>query len=105
MEKMKEPQIVRKDFGKLKVLLSFWGEKNRQIVGGKMVEGEVKKGLKIEVLRNNAAVSHGRLINLQKNKKDIADAGKGEEVGILFEGSEKIQEGDYLVFYTQEKNF
>ncbi|HOX30255.1 MAG TPA: translation initiation factor IF-2 [Candidatus Paceibacterota bacterium] len=105
MDKMKEPQIVRKDIGKLKVLLSFWAEKNRQIVGGKITEGEVKKGVKIEVVRNNAVVSHGRLINLQKNKKDIVDAGKGEEVGILFEGSEKIQEGDYLVFYTQEKNF
>jgi translation initiation factor IF-2 len=105
MDKLKEPQIIRKDLGKLKVLLSFWGEKNRQIVGGKIVEGEVKKGVKIEVVRNNAVLSQGRLINLQKNKKDITEAGKGEEVGILFEGSEKIQEGDYLVFYTQERNF
>ena len=51
MEKMKVPQIVRKDLGKLKVLLSFWAEKSRQIVGGKIVEGEVKKGVKIEVFR------------------------------------------------------
>jgi translation initiation factor IF-2 len=105
MDKLKEPQIIRKDVGKLKVLLSFWGEKSRQIVGGKIVEGEVKKSVKIEVVRNNAVISQGRLINLQKNKKDITEAGKGEEVGILYEGSEKIQEGDYLVFYTQERNF
>ncbi len=105
MEKMKTPQIIRKDLGKLKVLFSFWGEKNRQIIGGKMVEGEVKKGVKIEVSRNGVTINQGRLINLQKNKKDIADAGKGEEVGILYEGSEKIQEGDYLIFYTQERNF
>ena len=103
-DRVKIPQIVRKDLGKLKVLLSFWGEKNRQIVGGKIVEGEVKKGVKIEVFRNERLVTQGRLINLQKNKRDIAEAGKGEEVGILYEGSEKIQEGDYLVFYTQEKN-
>ena len=50
-------------------------------------------------------IGTGRLINLQKNKKDIDDAGKGEEVGILYEGQEKIQEGDYLVFYVQEKSF
>lgn len=103
-DRVKIPQIVRKDLGKLKVLLSFWGEKNRQIVGGKIVEGEVKKGVKIEVFRNERLVTQGRLINLQKNKRDIAEAGKGEEVGILYEGSEKIQEGDYLVFYIQEKN-
>lgn len=105
MEKMKAPQIVRQEVGKLKVLLSFWAEKNRQIVGGKITEGEVKKGVKVEVLRNNGIVNQGRLINLQKNKKDITGAQKGEEVGILYEGTEKIQEGDYLVFYTQEKNF
>lgn len=105
MDRAKTQEIVRKDLGKLKVLLSFWAEKNRQIVGGKMVEGEIKRGVKIEIIRNEKFVGSGRLINLQKNKKDIDDAGKGEEVGILFEGSEKIQEGDYLVFFVQEKNF
>lgn len=105
MERAKTQEIVRKDVGKLKVLLSFWAEKNRQIVGGKIVEGEVKRGVKIEVVRNEKMIGTGRLINLQKNKKDIDDAGKGEEVGILYEGQEKIQEGDYLVFYVQEKSF
>jgi translation initiation factor IF-2 len=105
MEKIKTPQIERKDLGKLKVLLSFWAEKNRQIVGGKIVEGEVKKGVKIEVFRGESLVGSGRLVNLQKNKKDIDKAGKDEEVGILYEGSQKIQEGDILVFYTQERNF
>jgi translation initiation factor IF-2 len=105
MEKAKVAQIVRKDLGKMKVLLSFWAEKSRQIVGGKITEGEVKKGVKIEVFRNEKMVGQGRLINLQKNKKDIGQAGKGEEVGILYEGQEKIQEGDYLVFYVQEKSF
>jgi len=50
-------------------------------------------------------IGQGKLINLQKNKKDIAVAGKGEEVGILYEGQVKIQEKDCLVFYTQEKTF
>lgn len=104
MERMRTPQIERKDWGKLKVLLSFWADKNRQIVGGKMIEGEVKRGVKIEVIRGEDPLAQGRLVNLQKNKKDIVHAGKGDEVGILYEGSEKIQEGDYLVFYTQEKN-
>jgi translation initiation factor IF-2 len=105
MERAKVSEIVRKDVGKLKVLLSFWAEKNRQIVGGKIIEGEVKRGVKIEVLRNDLIIDRGRLINLQKNKKDIDDAGKGEEAGILYEGAEKIQEGDYLVFFINEKNF
>ncbi len=105
MEKFRTPRIARKDLGKLKVLLSFWADKNRQIVGGKMIDGEVKKGVKIEVMRNQNLIGQGRLINLQKNKKDIPQAGKGDEVGILYEGDQKVQEGDQLVFYVQEKNF
>lgn len=105
MEKAKTPQIVRNDIGKLKVILSFWAQNSRQIIGGKMVEGMVKKGVKIEVIRNERVIGQGKLINLQKNKKDIASADKGDEIGILYEGGEKIQEGDYLLFYTQERSF
>jgi len=104
MGRIRTPKMERKDLGRLKVLLSFWADKGRQIVGGKVIDGEVKKGVKIEVFRGENSVGQGRLINLQKNKKDIPDARKGDEVGILYEGQEKIQEGDHLVFYVQEKN-
>jgi len=57
------------------------------------------------VVRNEKIIGAGRLINLQKNKKDIDDAGKGEEVGILYEGAEKIQEGELSDVYVQEKSF
>ena len=103
MEKILEPETVRNDLGKLKVLVHFWAEKNRQIVGGRIIEGMVKKGTLIEAHRGEEIIAKGRMINLQKNKKDIEKAGKGEEVGILFEGSGKIAESDILVIYTQER--
>ncbi len=103
MEKRMASEKVRTDLGKLKVLIVFLTEKNRQIVGGKMTEGEIKKGTQIEVLRQNEVVGRGRLINLQKNKKDIERAGKGEECGILYEGDVKIAQGDVLQIYTEER--
>ena len=83
MERILEPEVVKTNLGKLKVLVSFWSEKKRQIVGGRMTEGEIKKGTLIEVIRNDEIIDQGRLINLQKNKKDIKKASKGDEVGIL----------------------
>ena len=103
MEKRVAPEKVRTDLGKLKVLVIFLTEKNRQIVGGKMTEGEIKKGTQIEVFRQDELVGRGRLINLQKNKKDIDKAGKGEECGLLYEGNVKIEEGDVLQIYTEER--
>ncbi|MBU4204953.1 hypothetical protein KKH26_02120, partial [Patescibacteria group bacterium] len=103
MEKSLTPEIVRQDIGKVKTLVVFWGEKNRQIVGGKIINGEVRKGLKIEVLRENEKVGEGKIVNLQRNKKDAERLIKGDECGVLFEGNTKIQEGDILVFYTEER--
>ena len=111
LEKTLEPETVRTDVGKLKTLLVFWGEKNRQIVGGKITEGELKKGLKLEVFRDDPStgsgqvkkIGSGRIINLQRDKKDIDKLSKGDEAGILFEGNTKIEKGDILQAYVEER--
>lgn len=103
MGKMTAPEVIRTDLGKVKVLIIFRTEKNRQIVGGRVIEGEVKKGTLIEVLRDEQIIGRGKLVNLQKNKKDVEKALKREECGILYEGDVKIKEGDILQFYTQKK--
>jgi translation initiation factor IF-2 len=103
MEKIVAPEEVRIDLGKVKVLAKFLAEKNRQIVGGRVIEGEVKKGSLIEVFRNEEKIGQGKMINLQRNKKDVDSVSKGEECGILYEGDTKIEEGDILVIYTEER--
>lgn len=103
MEKSLEMEVTRRDLGKLKTLLVFWGEKNRQIVGGKITEGELNKGSKVEVLRNEEKIGQGKIINLQRDKKDIDKLTKGSEAGILFEGNVKVEKGDILVAYTEER--
>lgn len=103
MGKVLEPETIRKDLGKVKTLVIFRTQKNRQIVGGKIIEGELKRGLKIEVFRDEKKVGAGKLINLQRNKKDVERLVKGDECGVLYEGNVKIQEGDILVMYTEEK--
>src|SRR3989339_78727 len=103
LERSLEAEIVRNDIGKLRTLLVFWGEKNRQIVGGKITEGEFKKGLKLEVFRDDKKVGSGRIINLQRDKKDVDLARKGDEAGILFEGNIKIEKGDIVVAFVEER--
>ncbi|MDP2966982.1 MAG: translation initiation factor IF-2 [bacterium] len=116
MEKIVEPKEVRKDLGKVKVLAKFLTEKNRQIIGGRVTEGEIKKGALIEVFRpgrgtggggTEEKIGQGKMINLQRNKKNAALISKGEECGILFESIYPpdviIEEGDILLFYTEEK--
>jgi len=103
MERGLRPEIVRTDLGKVKTLVIFLTEKNRQIIGGKVIEGEVKKGALIEIFRGENSVGKGKLVNLQKNKKDVDRIPKGEECGFLYEGDTKIEEGDILVIYQEER--
>ncbi|MFZ3054399.1 MAG: translation initiation factor IF-2 [Minisyncoccales bacterium] len=92
----------RTDLGKVEVLAIFRTEKNRQIVGGNVIDGEVQKGASLEIFRNGEKVGQGRIIELQSNKKDFDVVKKGRESGILYQGSERIKEGDELVVYKEE---
>ena len=39
----------------------------------------------------------------RNNKKDVDELTKGDEAGILFEGNIKIEKGDVLVAYIEER--
>lgn len=103
MEKITESETVRIDLGKFKALVIFWTEKNRQIIGGKIIEGMIKKGVSIEVFREEEEIGRGRVISLQKNKKDVEKAVKGDECGILYEGNAKVEVGDILLIYEEKR--
>ncbi len=97
------PEIVRTDLGKLKVLAIFKRGKHDMIVGGRVSNGKVVKGTFIEVEREGAIIGKGRLANLQQNKANAEEVKQGNECGITFEGEVKIQEGDTLIIYSEEK--
>ncbi len=103
MGKVLSTEVVRQDLGKIKVLVIFRTEKSRQIVGGKIIEGFVKKRSHIEVWRGEEKMGKGKMLSLQKNKKEIEEAKKGDEVGMLYEGSARIEEGDILAIYIEER--
>ncbi|MCK9447219.1 translation initiation factor IF-2 [bacterium] len=102
MERKLTKEKERIDLGKIEVLAIFRTEKNRQIVGGNVTEGEVQKGASLEIFREGGKVGQGRIIELQTSKKDFDVVKKGKECGILYQGSERIKEGDELVVYREE---
>lgn len=103
MEKIVEPEIIKKELGKMKILIVFRGEKNKQVVGGRVLKGKIKKGSVIDVSRNEEIIGKGKLVNLQKDKRNVDECEIRDECGVLFEGSGKIEEGDILVFYQEER--
>ena len=78
--------------GSLKVLAVFLTDKNRQILGGKVTSGEIRKGSKVEIFRGEDFIGNGKIINLQKAKKDVGLVKATEECGLMIEGQERVQE-------------
>lgn len=95
--------IERVDLGRLKVLAIFKKGKKDMIVGGRVTQGEVRKGCLVEIKRDEEIVGQGKLINLQHDKINAETVSQGKECGITFEGREKIMEGDTLLFYIEEE--
>jgi translation initiation factor IF-2 len=103
MEAIMKSETVRINLGKVKISVIFLTQKNRQIIGGKVIEGEIKKGTQVEIFRNEELIGRGKMVGLQKNKKDVEKVAKGQECGMLFEGSVRIEAGDILTIYVEEK--
>lgn len=103
MEKRVEPETVKKSLGKVKILAIFKTEKNRQIIGGRIVSGKILKGASSEIFRNEEKVGSGKIVTLKRDQNEIGQAEKGKECGILYEGDIEIEEGDILEVFVKER--
>ncbi len=103
MKNIYQPEIVRKDLGKLEVLAIFRTENKSQIVGGKVLEGEIENNAMVEIWRHEAFVDKGKISKLQSGKQDVNFVEQGKECGINYEGRPIIEVGDTLLFYKEEE--
>ena len=103
LSKLLEPEVIRHPLGKLKVLALFKKEKDRQVVGGKVISGQIKKNTLINIVRDDKKVGQGKIIQLQRNKKETEEVSKDQECGIMFQGTIRVEEKDILEFYEEER--
>jgi len=84
--------------GTLEILAVFSQPKNdKQVVGGKVVQGLFKNKAPFGVEREGNVVGSGRVMNLQRNKKDAPEVPEGNEAGLMVSATTMLQAGDKLV--------
>lgn len=86
--------------GTLNVLATFSQKGKKQVVGGRVESGLIKNNVQVKIVRNEEELGAGRIINLQKGKKDATQASEGEECGIMLESGVEIKVGDYLFYFA-----
>lgn len=96
-------EIKKVELGRMKVLAKFKNAKNLSVVGGKVMDGKMVKGEKLEIFRDKEFLGMGELTQLQQNKEDVSEVKSGLECGIAFKGKVKILPDDQLVCYKEEE--
>ncbi len=102
VEEVMEPEVVRSEFGKIKVLAVFKTQKNRQILGGKVIKGDAIKGSPAEIWRGDEKIGEGKVVNIKKEEKDMKKISENEEMGMLIESKIKAEKDDVVVLYKEE---
>ena len=102
IETLIPPDIQRTDLGRAIILKVFKKSDGKQVVGGRVEEGSIRTGAQVEIKRNGAVVGRGSILELQRNRTPVEQAGQGEEFGIMVEAGTTIQEGDSLNMFREE---
>jgi len=102
LEKLLSPEVIRTDFGRMKILAIFRKEDNSMVLGGSVTKGKILPKAKVDVIRDKIKIAKGIITQLQVNKVDVNEAEQGKECGIKYEGKPIVAVGDILEVYQEE---
>ncbi|TSC73973.1 MAG: bacterial translation initiation factor 2 (bIF-2), partial [Parcubacteria group bacterium Gr01-1014_33] len=96
------PEIKRILLGKVKILKVFKKEGQKQVIGGRVEEGKLKKGARMEITRGKEVIGIAGISQLQREKTPVEEVSGGAECGMMVEMKAAIQEGDIGEAFEEE---
>jgi len=91
------PTITTREVrGRAKIKKTFSSKREMQVIGGKVIEGEITNASDVSVIRNETEISQGKIIELQQQRVDTEKIEKGQEFGANVESNVTIAPGDII---------
>jgi len=99
------PKVMGEEIiGTLKVLKTFSATKHKQVIGGKVTTGTLELGAQVKIMRREAEIGRGKVVELQAQKLATKKVEEGNECGLMVEAKIEIVSGDILeAFVMNEK--
>lgn len=89
--------LVREEYlGQAEIRQVFNITKVGKIGGCMVTAGQVKRGAKVRLLRDDVVIHEGTLKTLKRFKDEVKEVKEGMECGMAFENYEDIREGDII---------
>lgn len=86
--------------GRAKILRAFSRTKERQIVGGKVLEGQILLNGTVKIMRREFEIGRGKIVNLEKAKVKTREVEEGNEFGLMIESKIEIAPGDIIEIFS-----
>jgi translation initiation factor IF-2 len=103
MQGMLAPEKREQVLGLVEIRQVFKVSRLGNIAGCMVLEGIVRRGAQVRLLRDNVVIWAGELDSLKRFKDDAKEVKEGFECGLTLKNYDDIQEGDQLeVFEIQE---
>ena len=96
-----EPDIKEEIIGIAEVKDVFRSSKMGAVAGTQVVEGLIKRGNPIRVLRDNVVIYEGELESLRRHKDDVNEVRAGTECGIAVKNYNDVNVGDQIEVYER----
>jgi len=100
---MLDPTLKERFLGNAEIREVFSITKVGKVAGCRVVEGMVKRGAKVRLLRDNVVIHEGKLSQLKRFKDDVKEVQDGYECGMSFENYNDLQIGDIIECFDVEE--
>jgi translation initiation factor IF-2 len=95
MAESKTPKIdVEEMTGRAKVLKFFSAIKDKNVIGARVEEGEIKTGDEVKIMRREIEIGRGKIRELQQMKEKVSEVRSGVEFGCQLQSAVTPAPGD-----------
>lgn len=101
MSGLLSPELREEIIGVAEVKDVFKSSALGAVAGCQVLEGLIKRGSPIRVLRNNVVIYEGELESLRRHKDDVNEVRSGTECGIAVKNYNDVRPGDNIEVYTR----
>jgi translation initiation factor IF-2 len=98
-----DPTYKETFLGNAQIREVFRITKTGNVAGCMITEGQVKRGAKVRLLRDNVVIHEGTLKTLRRFKEEVREVQHGFECGMAFENYDNIKVGDIIECFDVEE--
>jgi len=100
---MLEPSLVEVISGRAEVRAVFTSGKKDRIAGVYVVEGQIRRGDSVRVIRQEETINETVVASLRRFKDDVREVAAGYECGLGLRDFDDFEAGDRLEFFRIEE--